>query len=622
MVQWVELMPSPDWMCRSEVLLPKLRQFLNDDRFEVRPVTLSGLIEALHSERTPVRRYTMDDVFHGMSLGKNGDDLRRRSFLGERTILAAEAISAFAGLFGRPYAGWDVYPDWELDEAWRELLAAQHHDNDECEGLCGAIGRTSYARAQALAEGVLDRTLRLVADRAASVAGELVVFNQLGWPRDIVVDDEGAGRRTIVPQVPAFGVARGPGLETEPAAIEHAPRTLTLRSREVTVIVDLESGVVDQIISPVFPDGALHPGQSVGTLEMIRDGRPEIFSLADVRVEEALGHPVVYIDRRGEDGAAVHLTIALAPLDGGVDLSITADGLPPPDPRMHAGLQTAITPAFSFTLLHDTPYAIAPLEANASHRRKYPTGDWMTSPQVFERIVRPFTAQSLVDLLDTGADRGLLYLHDGSQAFFRTDAGIRNLLTMNDPWDESYFLDRLRARIRLIPHGALTYADRARLAAEFNARPLWRRAVAPLGDVPAPTGGLRLEARSVLATAFHRECARAGEHLPDWAGHAMERPYVVRLAEFDGVGERVTLHVPGRVRAAARTNLLGEHEAALKFSGPSADSDGTAWSTVRLEVGPHEIVTLMLDLERGRKQPRDLDAHRRVWATVHREGVV
>ena len=47
---------------------------------------------------------------------------------------------------GRPYAQWDVYPAWELEEAWRELLAAQHHDNDECEGLCGHVGRFSYER--------------------------------------------------------------------------------------------------------------------------------------------------------------------------------------------------------------------------------------------------------------------------------------------------------------------------------------------------------------------------------------------------------------------------------------------------------------------------------------------
>ena len=35
--------------------------------------------------------------------------------------------------------------------AWRELLQAQHHDNHECEALCGSIGKHSMDRAAGLA---------------------------------------------------------------------------------------------------------------------------------------------------------------------------------------------------------------------------------------------------------------------------------------------------------------------------------------------------------------------------------------------------------------------------------------------------------------------------------------
>jgi alpha-mannosidase len=34
---------------------------------------------------------------------------------------------------------------------------------------------------------------------------------------------------------------------------------------------------------------------------------------------------------------------------------------------------------------------------------------------------------------------------------------------------------------------------------------------------------------------------------------------------------------------------------------------------------PREIATIMADLVLGRKQWRDLDAKRQVWATVHKE---
>jgi len=33
---------------------------------------------------------------------------------------------------------------------------------------------------------------------------------------------------------------------------------------------------------------------------------------------------------------------------------------------------------------------------------------------------------------------------------------------------------------------------------------------------------------------------------------------------------------------------------------------------------PYEIATVYLDLAEGRKQFRDLDAKREIWATVHR----
>ncbi|RMH11061.1 MAG: hypothetical protein D6695_10000, partial [Planctomycetota bacterium] len=129
-VQWLELMPSRDWMCRSEVLLPRLKALMGDERFDVRPRTCAQLIaELLEAHKTaqassdlqtqassppslasnlPVRQYTPDQVWHGMTLGKNADRHPRASRRVERRILAAESISALAGLFGRPYPSWDV----------------------------------------------------------------------------------------------------------------------------------------------------------------------------------------------------------------------------------------------------------------------------------------------------------------------------------------------------------------------------------------------------------------------------------------------------------------------------------------------------------------------------------
>src|SRR5690606_35213932 len=45
--QWLELMPSRDWMCRSEVLLPRLKELMTDARFEVRARTPGEVIAEL-----------------------------------------------------------------------------------------------------------------------------------------------------------------------------------------------------------------------------------------------------------------------------------------------------------------------------------------------------------------------------------------------------------------------------------------------------------------------------------------------------------------------------------------------------------------------------------------------
>src|SRR5690606_32490534 len=169
------------------------------------------------------------------------------------------------------------------------------------------------------------------------------------------------------------------------------------------------------------------------------------------------------------------VTIALAPHLDAVDVHYHSDGLPRPDSRLHASLQTQIAVSLpGARLIHDHPYGLSEVRAQGAYRKKYPTGDWMTSPQVFEDVRNPFTALQLLDL--AGDERGLLYLHDGSQAFFRLDdpAGPRvsNVLSMYDAWDENYFDARLSARVRLVPHGPLTHAQRWRLAQEFTRPPI------------------------------------------------------------------------------------------------------------------------------------------------------
>ncbi|HEY8446960.1 MAG TPA: hypothetical protein VIL01_07605 [Thermomicrobiales bacterium] len=628
-VQWLELMPSPDWMCRSELMLPPLRELLARDDLDVRPVTLSEYLE-IAKPYAEVRRYTMDDVFHGMSLGKNGDRMRRMSRQGEADLLTGEALSTIVGFFGRPYPSWNVYPTWELEEGWRELLSAQHHDNDECEGLNGHIGYRSYERSRGLVEHVITRTLQKLADRSPGAPGRVLIHNPLGWTRDTVVPVPGQPYPVQVKDLPPFGfrvlspaemadsIIRRHGIK-----VEEGQNSVTLRRGELAVTVDRERGVIRQIRSAEFPDGVLDQEVGFGDLRMTRQGAVETFPKVTVAVKDG-GHwgPEIVITREGQDHARVEVVVAL-PLDiEAVDVRFSAHDLPRPDGRMHASLQTAIAVNLaSYRLIHDHPYGLSEIKAEGTYLRKYPTGDWMTSPQEFETIVNPFTAYSLLDF-DAG-DRGLLLLHDGSQAMFRDGNVVRTILTMYDPWDEEYFINNFNAEFRLVPHGALRHADRWRLAQEFERPPRLATSSRPGGDLPTVFGPLWCDAPGVAVTALYREEPEAGYGLERYAGEGIAYPVIVRLVEFNGEPATAHLLVPGPVAKAVRATVRGDAlaDVPMEPASPPAGHDAPAeWTRLAVEMRPYEIATIYLDPVLARKVSRNLDEYRSVWATVHRVG--
>ncbi len=659
-VQWVELMPSRDWMCRSEVLLPKLKELQANPEFEIVPGTLSEVIAKIGHAEAPVRRYTMDDVWHGMTLGKNGDRHPRTSRACEHAILAAESLAATASLLGRPYAQWDVYPTWELEEAWRELLAGQHHDNHECEGLCGSIGRASFQRASQLAEDIIERSTDLLARRTGLGTNCLVLFNANGTRCPSV----SLGRSTE--PVPAFGIACAPswgarGVFGGRTKCRESESVITLVRGDFEVDVDRLGGFVSQIRGPVFPQGALSGG--FPGFRMVSGEVGEQFAQASLElVNDTFYGAIVQVTHKTAAGDRIAFQIRLSPQHEAVQILIfRSDELPRPDPGFAGALTASIRPSFvPDSVLTDTPNGIVTVQTGSCGKRKYPTGDWMTSPQWFEEVVGAFTSLSFVDLIATGSgvERGLLFAHTGSQQCVRRGNAIECVLNAYDPWDEERYgkgleNSTLLMMLLLEPHGAISTPDRL-----MRGRTLDNSAIATLSaspddeTVPCPFGPLSVEgAPSVLAEAFHRESSKSGEHLPDWAGHEMARrsggacthPFVIRLVEYDGVEAEVTLKLVGPVAGAAKTNLMGEvgpHVACGQDtrwldvapaeppqwaidpnSGSCYEFRGRPleWSQVRFRMRPHEIATIYADMVMGRKEYRDLDAKREVWATVHRD---
>ncbi|MCK6477419.1 MAG: hypothetical protein L6Q35_11360 [Phycisphaerales bacterium] len=626
-VQWLELMPSKDWMCRSEVLLPRLKELMNDPRFEVRPRTAGALIAELLGGRAlepaadlPARRYTMDDVWHGMTLGKNADAHLRASRETEAILLHAEALSATVSLLGRPYPSWDVYPTWELDEAWRELLAAQHHDNHECEGLCGFVGHHQMQRAQAAAAEVAGRVDRLL--RSRSGESDDAFTNPLGWTLPL--------EHSSVPPFGYSSSATDPEEEGPDSETDLPDFTVTLGGKPA-----------DRVAKGAGKD---------------EDGDPQI------TWKYAFGEQsVVAAARPMENGWA--LTVDFRDSTGELPIK--------PGPGFGGALELVFSIGPDQKLIADSPGTSDAATPTIAAKRKYPQGDWMTSPQWFEQVNRPFTARSFVDVC--GADgSGTLIVHDGSQQWFRDERSLRAVLTAYDPWDEQRYgvPGHGVASFVLIRHGPIAHADRVRLATEAadagrvfatHAAPVGGGTPTPADAVPARFGPLEVcGAPGVLAHAFFRESMKGGEHFPDWAGHRMARdsggacthPFVIRLVEWNGEPAEVTLKLAGPVAMAAKTNLLGE----VLHDGPPrrADKEGggwspsdtgwltvepvappewaivngkpiefrgepITWSQVRFRMRPREIATIYADMLMGRKEFRDLDAKREVWATVHKQ---
>ncbi len=620
--QWLELLPSPDWMCRSELMLPPLRKLLSLTGCQVQLATLSEFLEGVRGHAEP-RRYTLDDVFHGVSLGKNGDELRHASRRGEDLLLAAESLAAVAGLCGRPYASWDVYPLWELEEAWRQLLSGQHHDNDECEALCGHIGRLQYGQSLALAGHVARRTLALLAERTNGPAGRSIAYNPLGWTRPVAWQEPGSGETCLIEDLPAFGcrVLTPAECTRIPAPeLDEGPEEVTLRRGALSVTVSRVRGVLTQITGPGFAGGCLRADVPLAGLSMLRDGRPERFEQAEVKVSGQGADPAIEIVRGGSRSGRVHLRVTLAADRPGVDVYYSASDLARPDGGVAAALRTSLAVGLPrVTLVHDHPYGVSTVEARGSYLRKYPTGDWMTSPQVYEEVHNPFTALQLLDLTD--GERGLLYLHDGHQAFQRRDDVVEHILTLYDPWDEDYYVASLDLHVRLMPHERLSLAERWRLAQEFARPPLLATVGQAGGDLPSSWGWFECHPANVVITALYRESEDAGASFAGYAGSGMASPFVMRLVELEGEACVARVTVPGPVAAAYRTNLLGECQARL---APTALADeggpGPQFWQLELPVRPHEIATVYLDLVPGRKQARSLDERRSVWASAHRIG--
>ncbi len=632
-VQWLELLPSKDWMCRSELMAPQFREFSKRRDLQVQPVTISEYLSRFKEQSLRSVQYRLDDVFHGMSIGKNGDAVRRINRQVEGVILDAETAALVAGMLGRPYAQWDVYPAWDLEEAWRDLMIGEGHDVDECEALCGTVGKSFMRQAKALAQPVLDNNLRHLARHIALAGSEpqkkryIMVFNALGHSRrDLVVvpwshaepghivDSSGRSVPTqllkaadgtaqlafLADDVPPVGyetyqlaaAEAGTTQRAEPATLRETGQRIELDDGVISATIDRRRGTVASLqrrgdsvqltdsARPLLVLTARVSGKMRSSIEGIESVEPvergPVIASALIR-----GHLAEGIRFETE----VRVIAGLGRLEVRPKLFLDQRL----DPTLADSLQHSVVPQLNAPRIYaDYPFAVDEVKPHGVYQKKYPTGDWMTSPQFFEEVKAPFTGLNLVDIEDE--QRGLLLVHDGNEGFFGKERGFQQVLSMYDAWDESYWAHTQSMAFAFIPHSRQSHHERLAAALDFN-RPL--RAVisdsaGAKPSLPPRQSFLQLDAPNVIVSAFYRE---------------QDGSPTLRMYEVEGRPAEVLLAFEGEVAAASKVNLLGDTISSLK---PEHQS-------VRLGLRPHEIATVKLDLVRARKQWRNLDASRNVW---------
>lgn len=581
-VDWNELAGS---FCEADWYKPVYESMT---RFGIKPTTLSDYL-ASYDGPEPTRAYRMDETFVGLPWGKCGDQVRRADKRIENTLTAAEALAAAASVEGLPY------PTDVLTEAWKNLLIFQGHDVHICEGVL----RHAYPRYMQAAEDLAQRALQETATACAQrvdtrhpgALAAAVVFNSLPWPRSgpveavlpedlslpgalAVEDTQGRlspaqrladGRLLFVARhVPALGyqtfwLVPGPAntdLKTSPDGLQVENSVLRVEVDASGAVRSLRMAGGQELLSADTPNGELR-ATIKGTAVSSSTCGPSVrlIEAGPVRVMvEATGALTAHV--RFSNRVIVYSGLPWLVFETDAQVEEELDGM------MTGSLRRVFTPAFTATYYHDWPFGVSETAMTNEFRKSFPF-----RPTGREDVVRNHVTG--LNLLDCqGSKVGLLYVHDGNQAFLRDGALIANILSCYDPWDEGYYPTHQSFRSALIAHGPWLNSDRLRAAIEFNtAMPA---VVGPCreGPWPASRSWLEMETPGVMTSAFYRD----GAHL------------FLRLYDVDGQARQVLLRPSFRVASAELVNLRGD------TIRPLTTENGA----ILLDLRPYQIATIRI----------------------------
>jgi len=537
-------------------------------------------------------------------------DIKRMNRTAENLLPTAEAFSALAAAYGRPY------PRQDFTTAWRNTCFNQFHDILDGSAIHGAYEYSQglFDQACGLARSALQAALETLAARVDTRGpGKAVIaFNSLAWdradavtaqvelPADTtgvrVTDDRGletpaqvvgrdAARGLIAVSftapVPSLGYRVfhiEPRQDGEPAAAESQPASSGASADDSGCIenefwrvqIDPHNGVITGIYDKRRGLEVLPPGARANLFQALFE-KPHGMSawiIGDISRSEDLDGPAqVTVVSRGPERGAIRVErrwrrstftqeVTLYAGVERIDFITTVDwreiGTPEADFPMikvafPAGLSRALA---SFEI----PFGSVPRPAEGC---EVPALKWI----------------DLSGIGAGGAEYGVSVLNDCKYGH-DVSGNVMRLTLLRCPYDPDPRPDEgvHRFTYALYPHdGDWRQAGTVRRGFELNNPVLALAHPAQAGELPGSYSFLRVEPRALIVTALKR--AEDGDDI------------IVRFYESDGAAAvaRVT---PGFDWATATEVNLMEMP-----TGTSVVADNTE---IRLDVGPREIKTLRL----------------------------
>lgn len=562
LIQWLELLNSPKWMCRAELIekeLSKLREL-----FEFESIKPSDVIDLRKPEKTVSLK--LSDLYHGLSIGKNGGILQLERRKVENELLDAQALATIAYLNGFS-PQWSDYPSWELEEAQRFLMISQAHDIDECEGFCGDIGKVYLKTAHELIKPVIDRYMNMFS-KTMNNKFEICVFNPLPWERKGYVKLLETEDVMAVDRVPALSVCGVNGSPRPEIRVQDVGEKIEVHWRgkkcEIlpTGVIRTESNGVVYELNKLCCAG--QESQNTRALSF----RRLLPDLVEVSLGTKIGPYVC--DQK----------IRFGELNDWIEVETEIQLLEKPKPGYAGALMVELQAGNELRKVrYDYPFGVEEGLPSIQHYRYYPKGNWMTSEKFFEKIENHFASLRFVQLVTDRAS--LLFLHTGNHGFIRDGSKLYCVLYLYDPWDEENFAKKVNTRYGF----CLDYLkDPLKLAQEFN-RPMLAKAIVAEQKNLECFQPFTMDGDVQVSTLYVQD------------GHI-----ILRIWNPKEEGQRIRISPNFPYAKIKRINLLGEEMENVKEE---------------IVLKPFEIVTLKYELLT--RLEKNLDDFRYVWSEYQKK---